>query len=484
METPSLILIVDDDPIGQKSLEGPLSGQGYQLEFANDGKEALQMASLLTPDLILLDILMPEMDGYEVCHRLRADERLAEIPILMITALDDQDSRLQGIEAGADDFISKPFNRLELRAKVRTITRLNRYRRLQMERSRLEWVVEHADEGYLIINHQHEILYANPQARLFLGIDADIDSASDNNFLSLVQRQYHCEPQENWKVWESQKSIEEGRDLFLVQPQTKTSPSVWLKVIMLDQPIGADTQILMQLRDVTNQMQSQRDMSTFHQMLNHKLRTPLNALQAMIDILANENIELSRAESLEIAQLANNNILQLINDMLDILDFLETPEQAEQGDDFKINQLEILVEQVKNALALENVAINIDKNILQKTITLSQKALESILIELLENAKKFHPKNSPNVEIHVSSTNNMINLKVIDNGISLTPEQLRKVWTPYYQSEIVSSGAMTGMGLGLALVSTLVWQKGGTCRIINREPAPGVIIILELPQTQ
>jgi DNA-binding response OmpR family regulator len=74
--------------------------------------------------------MMPGMDGYEVCRRLRADARLAEVPVIMVTALDDQASRLAGLEAGADDFITKPFNRAELRARVRTIARLNRYRRL------------------------------------------------------------------------------------------------------------------------------------------------------------------------------------------------------------------------------------------------------------------------------------------------------------------------------------------------------------------
>jgi putative two-component system response regulator len=78
------------------------------------------------PDLILLDVMMPGMDGFEVCRRLRADSVLGEVPILMITALDDRSSRLQGIQAGADDFITKPIDSVELLARVQGITRLNR----------------------------------------------------------------------------------------------------------------------------------------------------------------------------------------------------------------------------------------------------------------------------------------------------------------------------------------------------------------------
>jgi putative two-component system response regulator len=137
-ETLPLILIVDDDPRGCEALEGLLCNQGYELVFARDGRDALAMAMKRPPDLVLLDVMMPGMDGFEVCRVMRADARLSEAPVVMLTALDDQESRLRGIETGADDFISKPFNRTELRARIRTITRLNRYRRLQEERTKLE----------------------------------------------------------------------------------------------------------------------------------------------------------------------------------------------------------------------------------------------------------------------------------------------------------------------------------------------------------
>jgi DNA-binding response OmpR family regulator len=131
----STILIVDDQPSARKVLQGLLAKQGYTLAFAESGQEALSKAIEVVPDLILLDVMMPDMDGFEVCKRLRADQALAEVPVVMVTALDDQDSRLMGLEAGADDFISKPFNHVELQARVQSITRLNRYRRLLSERA-------------------------------------------------------------------------------------------------------------------------------------------------------------------------------------------------------------------------------------------------------------------------------------------------------------------------------------------------------------
>jgi CheY-like chemotaxis protein len=137
MNTPATLLLVDDLAANRETLVELLEPQNYRIFEAADGPAALLLAADCRPDLVLLDVMMPGMDGYEVCRHLRADARLAEVPVLMITTLDDQASRLAGIEAGADDFITKPFNRAELRARVRTITRLNRYRRLMETQEQL-----------------------------------------------------------------------------------------------------------------------------------------------------------------------------------------------------------------------------------------------------------------------------------------------------------------------------------------------------------
>lgn len=155
------ILIVDDETTSHLIMEAVLQVEGHHLTFASNGLEALEKAAALTPDLVLLDVMMPEMDGFEVCRRLRETPLLAEVPIIMVTALDDRDSRLQGIEAGADDFISKPIDFIELRARVRTIVKLNRYRRLMSERTRFERVVELAPHGILIVDATGRVRLTN-----------------------------------------------------------------------------------------------------------------------------------------------------------------------------------------------------------------------------------------------------------------------------------------------------------------------------------
>jgi len=164
------ILIVDDEPSGRETLAALLHAQGYHLAFAGDGREAMAQAAALNPDMILLDVMMPEMDGFEVCRHIRSTPRLAEVPIMLITALDDRDSRLQGIEAGADDFISKPFDRVELRSRIRAITRLNRYRRLMHERAMFERVVDLSPNGLIIVDSNGTIRLANPAIYRLLGM--------------------------------------------------------------------------------------------------------------------------------------------------------------------------------------------------------------------------------------------------------------------------------------------------------------------------
>ena len=132
--SPPVILVADDTKEIRNALSRILSPDGYIVHEAENGAVALELAEKERPDLILTDVMMPVMTGIELCRGLRAQPDLAEIPLLMITALDDHESRLKGFEAGADDFLSKPFDPQELRSRVRVITRLNRYRKLMSGR--------------------------------------------------------------------------------------------------------------------------------------------------------------------------------------------------------------------------------------------------------------------------------------------------------------------------------------------------------------
>jgi putative two-component system response regulator len=121
------IMVIDDEVRNTRLLQAQLGAEGYRVIAAGSGEEALDQLKADLPDLILLDVMMPGMSGFELASRLKQERRTANIPIIMITALNDRESRLLGLEAGAEEFLNKPVDRSELRVRVRNLLRLKEY---------------------------------------------------------------------------------------------------------------------------------------------------------------------------------------------------------------------------------------------------------------------------------------------------------------------------------------------------------------------
>jgi len=118
------ILCVDDEPANLKLLEALLAPRGYEVIKATDGKEALEKLNEQGMDIVLLDVMMPEINGFEVCKKIKEDNRYRHIPVVMITALRSREDRIKGIEAGAEDFISKPFDHGEVLARIKMLLKI------------------------------------------------------------------------------------------------------------------------------------------------------------------------------------------------------------------------------------------------------------------------------------------------------------------------------------------------------------------------
>ena len=147
--TPPRILIVDDHEDNVILLEARLQSWGYATSTARDGEMALQTVRESPPDLILLDVMMPKIDGCEVARRIKSDERLPFIPIIMQTALDSTEQKVEGLEAGADDYITKPIEFAELEARVKSMLR---FKRLQDELERRERELSEMNERLLVMS--------------------------------------------------------------------------------------------------------------------------------------------------------------------------------------------------------------------------------------------------------------------------------------------------------------------------------------------
>ena len=477
MTTNPSILIVDDEPTGREVLAALLHNQNYRLYFAANGPEALESAIRHLPDVILLDVMMTGMDGFEVCRRLRANRTLSEVPVVLITALDDRESRLQGIAAGADDFVTKPFDRSELRLRVQTITRLNRYRKLVEERSRLNWVVEHADDGYVMIDENDRIRYANPRAMIYLGLD-EAQDASELSFRQLVGERYSCEPQLAWVGWPDNK-LPSATPRYLVQPESYAAHALWLQVDVIDQN---DAMVrLVRLRDVTRQLDFKQDTWSFHTGVLHKLRTPLSSMIVSMNLI-NQQLEGHANKMLhEMSEIAVRGCERLNDQISEILRYIQLNQPNLIGGRCPVGAISVLIAEVGDLLGIQHIDLSFASNMHDMIVVMSRQALELIFIELLSNAKKFHPQKQPKIEVYVATAKEHVTISVSDNGVSLSPEQLIQVWQPYYQAEKYFTGEVQGMGLGLTMVAMRMWGVGGSCRIANRENGPGVVVTLQIP---
>ncbi|MDP2846368.1 MAG: response regulator [Candidatus Methanoperedens sp.] len=159
------ILVVDDNQLAVELLEGILS-KDYEVVTAYDGNEALLKVEKSSPDLILLDIMMPGMSGYEVCKKLKSNEKTMSIPIVMVTALREKEDRIKAIEAGADDFLSKPVDVYELTARVKSLLRVKQYYdALMEEREKLlifKSALDSMDDCVIVTNLSGDIKHINP----------------------------------------------------------------------------------------------------------------------------------------------------------------------------------------------------------------------------------------------------------------------------------------------------------------------------------
>ncbi|WP_437207170.1 response regulator [Planctomicrobium sp. SH664] len=138
------ILIADDNEQNRELLEAYLSDEGHEILMAADGQQTVDVALRELPDLVLLDIMMPKLSGYEVCAQLKSHEQTRRIPVLMVTALKEMGDIEKAVEAGADDFLTKPVHRLELKTRVRSLLRV---RHLMNERDRLLAYVAEVDSA-------------------------------------------------------------------------------------------------------------------------------------------------------------------------------------------------------------------------------------------------------------------------------------------------------------------------------------------------
>ena len=328
------ILIVDDDPLNLTTLEAFLSGEGYELHFAQEGNSALALAHVEQPDLILLDVMMPDIDGFEVTRRIRSDPAIGRIPIILITALDDDRSRIDGLRAGADDFITKPCRRDEIRARVRTVASLNRFRSIAEQRARFERLFELAPGAIVLVDDGGTVIAANAKAsRHAIGthVCAPFGASASEVMRKLIAAtlvgSHSLLPEvrlgdgENGAVFHLGAALvpEDGRQRVMLVFHDVTA-----EVRAREALEQMNAKLEIQVRARTRQLEeSNRLLMSYANFVSHDLRSPLSIVKGYLSLLEEGAVPLNEDAAPLIAQAYRGtvtmqeliqNILQLAQD--------------------------------------------------------------------------------------------------------------------------------------------------------------------------
>ncbi|MFN8412021.1 MAG: hybrid sensor histidine kinase/response regulator [Anaerolineales bacterium] len=464
------ILIIDDELIIRETLSALLSSEEIELIFAENGESGLQLAHDYLPDAILLDVMMPGMDGYETCRQIRAASDLAEIPIIMITALDDRKARLTGLVAGADDFLTKPFDGVELQIRIKNIMRLNRYRNLIAERSRFYWVVENSEKGYLVLDQNQGIQYANQQAQAYFHLP---EVYTGLNFDCQVKRYYQQHTPEDGNIYQAS---------YLVQPETANGHAFWLRMEELKSSSEMEDQHLVRVSNVTDEMSTYQDIRKINLLVSHKLRTPVSHIYLSMTLLDKNLDEMAVEDVKPMIKTAWQGAERLVTEVHEILKYINAPIALAEGTPFSMEKMPKMIQNAMEILGLKNVDIFMADIPMDWKLSISKNAMELIIYEILENSEKFHPTRTPHVEIYVEKhCQDSVQIRFLDDGQVMTAEQIVQAKQPYSQGEKWFTGEVSGMGLGIPLIETLIWQVGGQIRIDNREDKDGLCVNLVLP---
>jgi two-component system, cell cycle response regulator len=468
------ILVIASDMETRQSFKALLEGTSFTAHFSPTTEDGLLKAEEQLPAVIVLDIDIPNLNSFETCRRLRSNRALEGIPVIMLCDRGQRDMRAGGLNAGADDFLDKPFDGLEVMSRLRSLARLNSRSYLLADLTRFSWMVEHAHEGYLMLDKAGMIHYANESAIHLLNIPEDYFGLP---FVNVVEKRYLPEPIETWQNW-----LSEPEPCFIIQPESPTARAVWVVLESLETTLGTDHYRIVRLRDVTERMSIYQDMRKFHTVISHKLRTPMSMFMTSISIIKNQLDNLTPEELKKMLASTINGTDRLAGEIRSILTYIDAPLALNVGKPLSLGELPEMIHAICKNNQLANVDFSMPENLYSQNIAMTPYAMEMVIHELLENSRKFHPTHEPKIEISVGQVNEgFIFMRVADNGVTLSTGQLQWAWLPYFQGEKDFTGELPGLGLGFPMVATLIWKAGGAINLRNRSEGPGVIVDIKIP---
>jgi len=447
LHSPKRILAVDDSLTYLHELNSILSGEGYDVILAHSGEEALEMLGVQTVDCILLDRLMPGMGGTEACRMIKSTASTRDIPLIMLTAMEDRDAMIEGLSTGADDYVLKSNEMDVLKARVRA----------QLRRKQFE------DESRRI---RAELMGKELEATEARAARELAESRAE--LLAILEKKNHDLEAANEQMTENQRQIAEKNA---------------------------------QLQEAS------RMKSEFLSSMSHELRTPLNAIIGFSEVLKDGVFgELSPRQTQYITQVfdSGQHLLSLINDILD-LSKVEAGKMTLDLEEIALNTvLSTSLNIVMEKAVKEGVTLHFDAYEGNDAVVVDTRKFKQIVYNLLSNAVKFSPKdghvhlsvqrihrndmgvNPPEgmaarfIPLEPSEFEYFIEIRVTDQGIGIAEDDLPKLFESFRQLGSGLTRPHEGTGLGLSLVLRLTDLHRGTVGVASA-PQRGTEFVVWLP---
>ena len=489
-ERPTVLLA--DDNADMRNYLARLLSDRFHVIAVSDGESALEVARKEKPDLILTDVMMPRLDGFGLLRELRGDRTMGPVPVIMLSARAGEEARVQGLDAGADDYLVKPFSARELLARVSGTLAVSRARREAAEREaelRAETaeLLETMTLAFIALDEEFRYVYMNAEAEKVLKV-------SRHDILNTCM----------WERFPGSELTEFGRELrrartgqAALQFETYYEPwGLWFEVNaypMSGERLGVFFRDITETRRIEEEMRAakesaeaaNRSKDRFLAVLSHELRTPLSPVLMSVSAMA-ADADLPPALRDEMVMIRRNIELEthLIDDLLDISRIVN-------------GKLALHSRPVDLNEKVKNVALICREQILEKAIRLhlsldeklgyvmgDASRLQQVLWNVLKNAAKFTPAGG---EIFVTTrltTECCAQVVVRDTGIGIAADALPSIFDAFEQGGADITRQFGGLGLGLAISKVLVEMHGGAIRAESAGTGHGATFVLTLPQSR
>jgi PAS domain S-box-containing protein len=496
------ILLADDNADMRDYLRRLLSDH-WAVEAVSDGAAALAAARDRLPDLVVADVMMPGLDGFQLLRALRSDPRTSTIPVLLLSARAGEESRIEGLDAGADDYLVKPFTARELVARVNAHLTMAQARRrfaveLENERAKLETVLRQMPAGVLIVDAATgQFVLTNDQAARILGIPVSSESTASFPEARVRRADGTAYLRDDWPFM---RSLRTGEVVSDEEIRFVRGDGAVATLSVSSAPVSDGDGRLMAavvvFQDVTDRLAllareqaaraeadaANRAKDRFLAVLSHELRVPLTAIMGWSRMLRNPRLgDAERAHAISVIERNAERQAALVKDLLDISRIAAGKLELDRLPVDLVLVTRDALDAIKSDLDAKRLALATDLDPSTGEVFGDVLRLQQVVVNLLGNAAKFTPEGG-RIDVRLARHGEMARLTVADTGEGIDPTVLPQIFEPFQQGEQdVERLAHRGLGLGLTIVRELVGLHGGTVRAESPGPGQGATFTVELP---